>query len=153
MKPQFLYGWVSCIVVGLVAFTVSPTTRAVKPLDPRVNWQFAAYYPPIEYKAWWRATEECLDLKRQPWSIYWLIMRGDVFTVGGVDSLAGYTMFGPEGKTTILVAHKYWMNETLIRHEAVHAITGKGHAELDSTHWKCTSKWPKRRPFEGPGSK
>ena len=122
------------LMLGVLTYPEKAT-----PLDPRVNWQFAAYHPPVEYGVWWNSTEDCLGKKLAPWAIYWIILKGDVFAVGGVDSLVGYTMFDPGGKTTIMVAQPHWLNETVIRHEAVHAITGKGHAELDSTHWKCTS--------------
>ncbi len=107
-----------------------------------MDWVYAAIRPPLVvqdgtsvnlYQRWWEQTEDCLGMRYEFKRVVWLVARGNkagTFRLGNLENLVGYTMARPGGGITIMVSYKYWLAPTVIRHESVHAITGKGHGQL-----------------------
>jgi hypothetical protein len=107
------------------------------PVPRKVDWVYAAYRPPPEYVGWWEDTEDCLGIRYEFKRVTWVVVRGRAFQLNSRgDSLAGYTILKPTGPT-IMLAEVFWLNELVVRHEAVHAITGRGHSNLPAAAFDC----------------
>jgi hypothetical protein len=93
------------------------------------------YAPPAEYAEWWAAVEKCsgLTASAEGWS--WIAVPGDGFLVKGRGPFPGYAAVEDHN---FLVLRKYVFNESLVKHEMLHAVLwmngrGDGHPEEFNT--------------------
>jgi len=85
------------------------------------------------YRRWWEETEDCLGMRYEFKRVMWIVAHtGDdsTFAMNGVRGFRGYTAGQPNGRVVIMLGQADWLNPEIVRHESVHAITGKAHGQL-----------------------
>lgn len=138
---------------GLTALVIMVLSCGVKGPDiPDLDWVYAAIRPPTVvrdgttvnlYEDWWEQTEDCLGMRYEFKKVVWLVVRGvgenGTFKLGQMENLVGFTMSRPGRGVTILVSSKFWLTPAIVKHESVHAITGKMHGQIpEETFERCS---------------
>lgn len=87
------------------------------------------YPAPPEYTKWWAAVERCSGLTASMEGWNWIAVPGDGFLVKGRGPFPGYAAVEDHN---FLVLRKYIFNESLVKHEMLHAVLwmngrGDGH--------------------------
>lgn len=77
---------------------------------------------PVEYDAWWRATEACADRQGDLTTVRWYTTPGDSLRVGATTFDAYWFAAG----NTIVVARPYVRDGPVVRHEMLHALLRRG---------------------------
>ncbi len=131
--------------IGVMALACGTNASKV----PDMDWVYAAIRPPMVvrdgtevnvYERWWEDTEDCLELRYDFNKVLWAVVRTDsTFSMNGLPGHRGYTIGQPRGRVLIMLAQPDWLNAEVVRHESVHAITGRPHGELpETTFIKCS---------------
>ncbi len=107
-----------------------------------MDWVYAAIRPPMVvqdgtsvnvFKQWWEEAEDCLGMRYEFKRVTWMVIRtkdDGTFKMGPFEGLVGFTFARPRGGVTIVLSQMYWMEPRVVRHESIHAITGKPHGQL-----------------------
>lgn len=77
---------------------------------------------PVEYDAWWRATEACAGVPGDLAAVRWYTTPGDSVRVGSTTFDAYWFAAG----NTIVVARPYVRDGPVVRHEMLHALLRRG---------------------------
>jgi len=138
------------ILVGTV-MAVGGCVSCGGPKTMDMDWVYAAIRPPLVvqdgtkvnvYRKWWEEAEDCLGMRYEFEKVLWIVARtgkDGTFAMNGVRGFRGYTAGQPNGRVVIMLGQADWLNPELVRHESLHAITGKRHGQLpEATFIKCS---------------
>lgn len=112
----------------LACRTDGPTARTELPGD------VLALGPlPVEYDAWWRATEACADRQGDLATVRWFTTPGDSVRVG----TATFDAYWFAAGNTIVVGRAYVRDGPVVRHEMLHALLGRGDHPAEYFQKRC----------------
>ena len=78
--------------------------------------------PPVDYDAWWRATEACAGVRGEISAVRWFVIDQDRFSVDGT----WFNAFWFAAGNIIVLARPYVYDGPVVRHEMLHALLRRG---------------------------
>ena len=104
------------------------------PTGPALPVGAVQLVPPAPYAMWWQLTEQCSGLEASFTSVRWYVVPGAAEIVVDGRSYQGY--WWPNGNRIVLAEHAA-LNGPLVRHEMLHAITGRGDHSRNQYMSRC----------------